>query len=270
MEFVSKMIDIAAGEVGVKEVPKGSNKGPRVSEYQRRTGYGTPVPWCLCFLYWCADEACNAMDVHNEILRTGSCDLILAWAREHRCLFDDPKPGDWGLVTKTSTDATHVFLVKEFANGRLTTIEGNTNSDGSREGYAVVQRSRPCLKSYRYVRAGHVLPAEDAAPETLTLFAPNGADIGQMPLIRGSARAPIRDVAKALGIRKDGAVQPVVDEEIGWDANRQAVTIAGRHYPDQILLLDGVSYAPIRTLVGFLGWDVEFDAATRSVRVVNP
>ena len=66
MSFTEKLIEKAKSQVGVQEEPNGSNSGPKVKEYQRRAGYSFPVPWCMCFLYWCIDEVCIDLEIENK------------------------------------------------------------------------------------------------------------------------------------------------------------------------------------------------------------
>ena len=51
-------------------------------------------------------------------------------------------PGDIFLNRKTSTDWTHTGIVTEVGDGWFRTIEGNTNDEGSREGYEACARTR--------------------------------------------------------------------------------------------------------------------------------
>src|SRR5687768_7235219 len=53
-------LDVAFGELAVREVPPGSNRGPRVDEYQRLVGLPVPTDqdapghaWCVAFAYFC-------------------------------------------------------------------------------------------------------------------------------------------------------------------------------------------------------------------------
>lgn len=46
----------AQKEVGTKEVPMGSNWGPRVSQYLNAAGISVPAEWCAAFVTWCYDR----------------------------------------------------------------------------------------------------------------------------------------------------------------------------------------------------------------------
>jgi hypothetical protein len=50
--------------------------------------------------------------------------------------------GSFFLVRRTPTDWTHTGIIVQAEDEVLQTIEGNTNDDGSREGYEVCARTR--------------------------------------------------------------------------------------------------------------------------------
>jgi len=56
-DFRLQALKIAQGELGVKEVPMGSNWGPRVSQYLKAAGITFPAAWCASFITWCFDKA---------------------------------------------------------------------------------------------------------------------------------------------------------------------------------------------------------------------
>jgi hypothetical protein len=255
MSFIEALIKKAQTQIGVCEEPKGSNKGPQVTTYQRRAGYTQPVPWCLCFLYWCVDEVCGDLEITNKLIRTGGCDELLAWARGKGLAHDTPQAGDFGLVMKSQNDAVHVFLVEKVEGSTLHTIEGNTNDDGSREGYEVCRRVRKVKASSVYVRVASVMPT-DAASERYTLVGPDGKAIDTLEAIDGVAWAPVGKVAKALGLRVNGKITPIKDSDICWDGEDQSVVILHKDFPAQIQVKNGVSYATVRKLAGFLGWSI--------------
>ena len=52
-----KHIEIAIGQIGVEEVPRGSNWGTDVKKYLNSVGINFPASWCMAFVYWCCKEA---------------------------------------------------------------------------------------------------------------------------------------------------------------------------------------------------------------------
>ena len=58
--LISEALVIASSQIGVKEQPLGSNRGPQVDQYLESVGLNPEegsFPWCAAFLYWCFDHA---------------------------------------------------------------------------------------------------------------------------------------------------------------------------------------------------------------------
>jgi len=125
----------------------GQNCGPWVRLYM--DGHeGTPWAWCAGFVCFCLKQACDALGVAMPITKSFSCDDLAASAKKHK-IFVGPGdshakvgPGSIFLVRKTATDWTHTGIIVSTADETFKTIEGNTNDDGSREGYEVCARTR--------------------------------------------------------------------------------------------------------------------------------
>ena len=98
--------------------------------------------------------------------------------------------------------------------------------------------------------------------ESFSLVGPNGQQIDSLDAMHGVAWAPVRKVAKAVGMKVAGVVQPVTDADITWDNEDQAVSIKGHDVPGQVMLKDGVSYVPIRKLASVLGFGIEVTGQT--------
>ena len=66
--LAKEMLRIASGEVGVREDPPGSNRGPKVDEYLKSVKLkpaGGSYAWCAAFVYWCFREAAKSLGVEN-------------------------------------------------------------------------------------------------------------------------------------------------------------------------------------------------------------
>lgn len=258
MSFVKELIKKAESQIGVQEEPKGSNTGKSVKEYQRRAGYSSPVPWCMCFLYWCIDEVCIDLEIENEAKRTGDCDTFLNWGKSKGIEHQTPEVGDFGFVMKSERDAVHVFLVTGIEGAVLHTVEGNTNDYGSREGYEVCRRRRTLKPTHRFVRVADAM-AKPVPTEMFKMIGPDGKEICELEAMRGVAWAPVRKVALAVGMKVGGVIKPLSDADIGWDSEDRTVLINGQAVPGQVLLRDSQSYVPIRKLATVLGFDVNVD-----------
>ena len=153
-EVLARVLEVAAGEVGVLEDPPGSNRGERVEQYQRGVGVDPGEPWCVAFVFFCFATAAQALGVDNPMVtkRTKTGSVVELWnlARAngvntitHDEALDDPSRVQPGMVFIISTGGGHghTGLVTRVAGGKLETIEGNTNDGGSREGIGVFRRT---------------------------------------------------------------------------------------------------------------------------------
>lgn len=126
----------------------GDNKGPWVRLYMNGHD-GKSYPWCAGFVSFCMRQASEALNIDMPIRATGSCDYLAAQG-EREGIFvserdvdpDNLPEGSIFLVRRSSTDWTHTGFVTAAEERIFRTIEGNTNDDGSRNGYEVCARSR--------------------------------------------------------------------------------------------------------------------------------
>lgn len=156
------MLQIALAEVGVEEQPRGSNRGPRVDQYQAATNLAPKDwgAWCAAFVCWCMMQAMaearargvrytfNRMvtaSVRGNVEKNGKGG-IRAWSLaqdDSTSTRDDPGrdilPADIILFSKFSHVA--IAVTAPDAEGYFETVEGNTNDKGGREGYIVVHKT---------------------------------------------------------------------------------------------------------------------------------
>lgn len=134
------IIEIARLGKFIRELTN-QNDGAWVEAIQRVTGNKKGDAWCASYvsvvlaLYYGGPKL-------NPLPMTASCDVLLEAARARKYLTDTPTAGDVFLVMKSPTDAVHTGFVTEVKRLSVRTIEGNTNDDGSRDGYGVFERSR--------------------------------------------------------------------------------------------------------------------------------
>jgi hypothetical protein len=144
--------DLQVREVG------GMNRGPRVEEYQRAGGLGPGDPWCAAFVAWCVMKSrqldnpptwCSGSAIttwHKGSKRAGdaSCTPKFAgfegkvkpgwvWVRAK-----DPAGAD--LARSGSWVQGHCGIVVAVDSAGFYTVEGNTNSAGSRDGDGVYRK----------------------------------------------------------------------------------------------------------------------------------
>jgi hypothetical protein len=142
--FAKEMVRLAEGEVGVCEDPVDSNTGRRVRTYQGATWLdGTGWPWCAAFICWIVREA--GMAEEHRPQTAGAWDFE-RWARKTTNPAELIKPAATGTIRKGDLlvyKFSHIGIAREDeTGGRVTTIEGNTDGEGSREGGGVWEKSR--------------------------------------------------------------------------------------------------------------------------------
>lgn len=154
---------IAQSQVGVMESPLGSNRGPMVDEYQLATGLDPKgnYPWCMAFVYWCFKKTAELANVPNPAIKSAQC--LDVWRRANNLsapkqITDERAKADWKLVKpgmifileiNKNTGAGHTGFIEsvDYRTGIMTTIEGNSNENGSREGLGVYRLQRRRVNS---------------------------------------------------------------------------------------------------------------------------
>jgi hypothetical protein len=139
---VEKAVQIALAENGVREEPLGSNRGPKVDQYNATSGAGNGALWCMSFVYWSFTQAAAQTGQPNPMPKTAYCPFLLSWAQERSKLVTTPQRGDIFLVKGMRDDKPSVVHTGIVTGGSINTIEGNTNNDGSPNGIGVFPRTR--------------------------------------------------------------------------------------------------------------------------------
>jgi hypothetical protein len=132
-----QLITLARTQIGVRQM--GDNTGPEVDMYLASAGLGPGHPWCAAFIGW----------LHKQVglLIPQSAAWSPSWFPSRRVIPNEQaQKGDvGGIYFRTLGRIAHVFMYDEpYNNGSnfITTIEGNTNEDGSRNGHSVLRKKR--------------------------------------------------------------------------------------------------------------------------------
>jgi hypothetical protein len=126
---------IATTQVGVRE-SGGQNRGPEVELYLAAAGGEPGESWCAAFLYWCFRRASNVLMVPNPCPRTVGAQNVYKLA-EPRFRRTSPARGAI-FVMDHGHGLGHVgFVDTAYPDGTISTVEGNTNRDGARNGDSV-------------------------------------------------------------------------------------------------------------------------------------
>lgn len=156
-----EIVRIARSELGVQEI-NGTNCGVRVDEYKSATWLDPTKgwPWCAAFVCWVILKAlesigaretdtftrpqtAGAWDMENWSLRQDST----TWTLKAHC--GDILPGD--IVVFTFSHIGFAVSAPD-KDGFITTIEGNTDAAGTREGGGVFAKKRHLSKIRSRIR----------------------------------------------------------------------------------------------------------------------
>jgi CHAP domain/Putative peptidoglycan binding domain len=151
-ELTKAVIDFANTQLHVRENPLGSNRGFEVDAYLSAVGLPPPPgnAWCVAFTYYCYAQGAKKIGIPNPHIKTAG--VLAHWNEaglkpkveritttkalsrpeliKPGCLFIIDSGGGFG----------HSGIVISVKDGRLETIEGNTNGGGSRDGIGVFRR----------------------------------------------------------------------------------------------------------------------------------
>lgn len=146
MGLASAMVAKAASQVGVREGYDSVNGWNNVQPYGKwyaemvNNAAFRAVAWCDIFISWCAYFSGNGDIIPLSAWVPGR----LAYYRNlKRTGVFPPQPGDIGIVIHNGS-AAHVFLVEKWlaSEGKVQTLEGNTNDTGSYQGNGVYRLKR--------------------------------------------------------------------------------------------------------------------------------
>ena len=137
-------LEIAQSQVGTEEHPKGSNKGEQVEQYLNAVGLPGGYSWCMAFVQWCFKQTTTPFPFV-------SAGVLSVYAHTTSHHVTDPQPGDV-FIMEFGHGTGHTGFVESVEDEFIHTIEGNTNNDGSREGYKVAKRTRRKKSILGYIR----------------------------------------------------------------------------------------------------------------------
>ena len=164
---LSKVIEVARGELGEHENPPGSN---RVKYWDDYNPAYQGQPWCVAFLWWVFQQAGERMAFFGGG-KTASCGMLLRWYREQGLAVDkrDIQIGDILILNFSGTqDTQHCGLVVDKGKlaGTWYTIEGNTSpgEEGSQDNGGCVALKMRSVKNVVGVCRPQYKPEE---PETV-------------------------------------------------------------------------------------------------------
>ncbi|WP_434777606.1 CHAP domain-containing protein [Neisseria sp. Ec49-e6-T10] len=142
---------MAKTQLGVVEIPRNSNKGKDVEKYLSSIGLGGGYAWCMSFVYWCVEQAAKEYRTANPLYRTGG--VLMQWNQRQNLKASKPMAGDI-FIMDFGKGTGHCGFVTKVEGSYIFTIEGNTNSAGSRDGDGVYERKRLISSCKGFLRVG--------------------------------------------------------------------------------------------------------------------
>lgn len=149
----SKVLAVAAAQLGTKESPAGSNRVKYNTAYYGREVSGDDYPWCCVFQWWLFREA-GAPELFYGGCKTASCTTLYQYYRQcgQTVSTQEARPGDLIFFTFSEGDRqqgirNHVGICEANETGYITTIDGNTGTTNEANGGAVMRKRR----AWKYV-----------------------------------------------------------------------------------------------------------------------
>lgn len=107
-------------------------------KYWEWYGFNTKVNWCAIWVSWCANES---GDLNNTIPRFSAVNEGMTWFKSHdkwKGKNYTPSAGDIIFFDWDSdSDPDHVGIVEKAENGKVYTIEGNSNDEVKAKSYSL-------------------------------------------------------------------------------------------------------------------------------------
>ena len=127
MTQAADFIAVATKEIGTIEVPDNKTK------YGVFTGHDGQ-PWCGSFVMWCAAQI-SFKAMPNCVYTPAGAEVFKGQGQWFNPATSKPQPGDIAFFSFDGKGIEHVgIVVKDNADGTMTTIEGNTSPDAKPTG----------------------------------------------------------------------------------------------------------------------------------------
>ena len=172
----SQFISIIKKYLGKKEEP--GNKGQMVTDFLKKTGLGTGLPWCMAFVYSIFDEFTGGLNplVKTAAVRTHWNKIppgVTKITREDAV--KDPSKVKAGQIFYKSrgVDTGHTGIVVSVSGNSITTVDGNSSDSVRLNRYNISDAST--LGFADYIQS----PEFSAALQTASSSLSNGSAVSQ-------------------------------------------------------------------------------------------
>lgn len=143
----------AKQSIGVYEKP--ANWGKWVKTYLAFVGIFCPAPWCAAFVAFKVHQASRDLGISVMWPKWGYVQKVVNWAVRRNLLTDEPGPACAFVVYNDDLKRyAHIgFIVEVSSDGKsIKTVEGNSNTDGGREGTSVVSMWRAWTSRHKCIK----------------------------------------------------------------------------------------------------------------------
>lgn len=148
----------AARWVGHQEHPRGSNRSWAIDYWLRECRVDVGLAWCAA---WAWNVGRQALGVAWPLPRAALVQTLVEWADRKGLLHQQPRFGDLFVLyfPDPLNRYAHIGFVDApaAAGEQFSTLEGNTDPGGGREGYCVSRRTRANGPRVRFIRWAEAL-----------------------------------------------------------------------------------------------------------------
>lgn len=150
---IERLVALAREQVGNREVPKGSNRGPLVDQYTGRRA----EPWCGHFVAWCFRSVDWTIPTDSEPSPSSANPLagvayMLGIFKSHDWLYMQPQVGDvvfYGSRGKSDVGpGMHCGIVIAVNGDSIETVEGNWSDAVSHRHIPVYSNTNPKIVGF--------------------------------------------------------------------------------------------------------------------------
>lgn len=137
----------------------GNNDGPMVKLLQKTIGGASREPWCMSTVQSCLAYAEEKTGIKSPIFSTEHC--MTCWRQTPVVQRVKTSPLKYAIVIwrHGDTDSGHTgVLVETDKRQWFKTVEGNTGSDGSRDGDGVYYKKRDWIRNGNLIKVGFLRP----------------------------------------------------------------------------------------------------------------
>ena len=140
-EFRAALLAQCRAAVGTRETAR--NSGPLIDKWLANVGQQPGLPWCVAWTYSMYQVASFEVGCDNPHPRTAGS--LRLWSLSEHARTPLPAPGDVFVLEK-GEGRGHVGIVESVepgaaAGGLITTVEGNSNAAGHRDGDGVYRHT---------------------------------------------------------------------------------------------------------------------------------